>query len=694
MIYTDKCNRRIFDEHTNFQQYIWYRKNRHLSDYFTFETADLISPTGKKITSKSRPYINIGAGFDCETSRFNDSEISFVYIWQFSVGKLNFLCRDYNELSRFMSELSNLVLQIHGNATILIGDANINYEFSYFKKIFFENITKAFCKDKSHVCTFTIYNNLKFIEVLGVMGRNLATIAKNYNTVPKRKGDLDYDKIRNTHTHLDRKEILYCVNDVAILAQAIPALHKEYTLQGDNIPMTQTGIVRNAIKKAYCPNSAKKKNLMDAVNLLKGTEQEYKYFRRYLYSGGLTHSNFTYVGKTSHNVQCFDLTSAYPWALNAKTFPAGELIKTNDYRLALSHKHWIMEVTFHNLKSKSSHSTLSLHKCIKIQNEVTDNGRIYSAEYVKVLISEVDYQNIKAIYDFDGKGTQITNMWYFTKSARCPQPMLDVMNGWYIKKAILKPHSKDTPENEKDYLRLKQLINSIYGMLVTALYDTSIEIGDDDFNEVADDWENYSNTIFNMYIGYWCTAYVRQRLIQCISKYPNSILQYDTDSIYCLESDTELKAYVEEINGDIAKEIMKNCKESQLWDLGQWDDDGHYIDFMALGSKRYIGRKANGKIKITFAGASDTDIISEAKRTTTDIFDFIKDFNITQDMSTKTGAKHFKGIYSNDVTDYKGNTVYETSYGSTTVINVPFTAHLSKQFANLADSYNKAYAVI
>jgi hypothetical protein len=30
----------------------------------------LITRSGKKIVSKSKPYINIGAGFDCETSQF------------------------------------------------------------------------------------------------------------------------------------------------------------------------------------------------------------------------------------------------------------------------------------------------------------------------------------------------------------------------------------------------------------------------------------------------------------------------------------------------------------------------------------------------------------------------------------------------------------------------------------------------
>lgn len=697
MTYSDRLN--LSDDR---QCYVWYRPNRHISDFITFDMSDLLSSTGKKITKKSHTFVNVGSGFDCETSKIStDSNISVVYIWQFSIGKVTFLCRDINEITRFIKELSKMVYDLSDKATLLIGDANINYEFSYFKPLFYNNITQAFLKDTTHVCTFTLFNNLKFIEILGVFGRNLATIAKNYTRTQKRKGDLNYDKIRNSSTYMSRREILYSVNDVAIIAELLPIAHQLYTVKGDKIPMTQTGIVRQEIMKNYAPTKQAKNKIQDEMIKLIGTESEYKYFRRYGYSGGLTHSNFKYVGKKLNNIVCYDLTSAYPWALNAKNYPAGELIKCtckSEYKTALSHKHWYMDITLANLKSKSTHSTLSLHKCINISGEITDNGRIYSADYVRVLINEIDYSNICAIYDFDKSKSQVNDIWYFTKSCKAPQKMLDVMNDWYIKKTVLKPLTKDKHANDpdysnncKEYMRLKNLINSVYGMCVTQLYDKEIQIGDIDFEQIQCDWDSYNKTVFNPYIGYWCTAYVRQRLIQCISKFPDSIYQYDTDSIYCDATNTDLLDYVKEINNNVLTELFPRVKDKNLLDLGQWDCDGEYKHFLCLGSKRYIGEHDDGTYKITFAGAVDRDIKRISKRDNIDIFEYIKAFTIMADDSTKTGAFHSTDTDMYTVTDYKGNSINMNGYGCTTVINVPFTAVLSTHFSELRQTYLKAY---
>ena len=75
---------------------IWYNGE----NFQTVITSDtLINRSGKKIIKKSKPFINVGSGFDCETSQFADHRRynkktteyknalkSFVYIWQFSVG--------------------------------------------------------------------------------------------------------------------------------------------------------------------------------------------------------------------------------------------------------------------------------------------------------------------------------------------------------------------------------------------------------------------------------------------------------------------------------------------------------------------------------------------------------------------------------------------------------------------------------
>lgn len=690
---------------------IWYNGNNFQN---VFTPADCISKGNKKIVTKSKPYINIGAGFDCETSQYGVHDAScqtleeyrnalksYVYIWQFSVGSNIYLCRDYDLLDNFLCDLDSACDEAHQNATLIVWDANIKFEFSFFKRIFAKAITKVFAKSKTEIITFNYGKHIQFRECLGAFGQSLEALAKNYTTTQKLKGDLEYDKIRTPITPLTDSELQYCINDVAILSELTAYAHNTYTLKGDTIPLTQTGIVRNAIKKNLIGNNPRNAYRYYEQNKpLIGTQEQYYKFRKYVYSGGLTHSNFYYVGHVLHNITCKDLTSAYPWALNTQYFPAGELIQCHDkseYKNAFSHRHWFFRVTLYNVKSKSTHSTLSMHKVIHMTNAVIDNGRIYKADTINAYFTEIDWKNFCLIYDFEVKKSVIQEVYYFTKSARIPQKVLSVMNDWYKKKTLLKPlvskqhkHDPEYPERKKEYDRLKQLINSVYGMTVTALYLTDLKWNTEtkEIDETENDWDTTSNTLFNPWWGYYCTAYVRNRLIECISKYPDSIVQYDTDSIYCLP-DSELMAYIEEINDRVYKQAVKSIPVAECWDLGQWDDDGNYVDFIALGSKRYIGKYSDGSYKITFAGANEKDLLSEASKRHEDIMEYCKHININEKISTKLGAYHFEGAYTAPVTDYLGNTTYVTTYGGTTIKTVQFRAGLSHMFEVLQKEYER-----
>lgn len=691
------------------KKYVWYRDSRHISEYIRIESSDLINPTGKKITKKSNPILNIGSGFDCETSRTsNDSDISCVYIWQFSIGHYNFLCRDFKSIIRFTKELSNIVKAVHQNATLIVFDANIKYEWSYFKGMFMNHLTDIFAKSMSDVCSFTLFGNLKFSECLGVFGTSLENLAKTYTKTQKRKGDLDYNKIRNSNTYLSRKNVLYCVNDVVILSELTSVAHSMYTNKGLKIPLTQTGIVRQEVKHSMLSSRGSREKYISEVNALIGSYTEYKTFREFLYSGGLTHSNYQYVGLPITNngniaVKCKDLTSAYPWAMNAFSFPSGKLIHTNDIRFALKHKHYILKLTFANIESKSTHSTISEHKCVKLLNPVIDNGRVYKAEKLTIWVNEIDLSNIKAIYNYNKAECTVDVIYYFTDSKRCDSKMLKVMNSWYIKKTRLKPFTKDSHSNDcdfedncKEYMRLKQLINSCYGMLVTSLYFENIKLENNELITETISYDDAKQTIFNPYVGYWVTARVRQRLINIIAKFPDNIVQYDTDSLYYIPSQ-EIENEFNAVNNECYNNIIIHCKEKELHDLGQWDADGDYIEFCGYGSKRYCGKHSDGTYKITFAGANKKDILKECKRQNKNIFDYLKNFTIESDMSNKKGALHplksfESGYYS--VTDYKGNTTEQYITGYTTIVNVPFRASMSRNFETLRTTFKKGVHAI
>lgn len=678
---------------------IWYNG-------FNFQTdineSMLINTGNKKINSKSRPFINIGSGFDCETSQFARHENltplsqeyknalhSYVYIWQFSVGTDIYLCRNIDLFESFILQLDK-ACAVHPNAKLIIWDANLKFEWSFFKYILKKYVTRIFAKSKNDVITVDILSHLQFRECLGAFGNSLDAIAKNHCTTQKLKGDLDYDLIRTPETPLTEQELQYCINDVAILSELTEYAHSEYTLKGDKIPLTQTGIVRNAIKKNYCATDFQQKKLYAENKPLIGTKSQYNEYRKYVYSGGLTHSNFKYVGKIINDVHCYDLTSAYPWALNTQNYPSGDMITTenpDEFKNAFSHKHWFMKITVKDVQSKSTHSTVSIHKVLNAVNPVIDNGRIYSADYITAYFTEIDWLNFKAIYTFS-KQSQIHSVTYFTKSTRVPKQILEVMNDWYKKKTIIKQRGTHDGKDKKIYKRLKQLINSVYGMTVTALFEMSHEWSDEleEIAESINEWDTVSNTVFNPWFGYYCTAYVRARLIEMISRFPDSIVQYDTDSIYCLPN-ADLDKYIEMVNARTRASCIKTIKEQECWDLGEWDNDGDYTRFICLGSKRYVGEHPDGTVKITFAGANADDMIKFAKEQNMDILEYSKSFNIEENISNKKGAFHFSDTYSEVVTDYMGNTYYCTTHGGTTVKTVPFKASLSHMFEILQKAY-------
>lgn len=700
---------------------VWYTENTALDDTDIMSSDIVSTSTSKK--SRATKYINCGAGFDCETSRpeyitkprdnnktalarYKDSLYSYVYIWQFAVGKTIYLCREYSLINSFLHKLNALCDAKGDKCQLIVWIANINYEFTYFEHEFLDNIHDVFAKGEHHVCSFDYGEHLHFAECLGVFGYSLENIAELHCTTKKLKGDLDYSLPRHALTPLTEQELHYCINDVAILSELTAHAHAEYTLQGKKIPLTATGIVRNEIKRAYMKKSFSKIKQLEQDNLkLIGTQAQYKTFRRYLYSGGLTHSNFAYVGKVLNNITCYDLTSAYPWALNSKVnYPSGELKHCDIYpRETLikflqgnrsKAKHIIAKIKINGICSKSTHSIISCHKTTETVNAVIDNGRIYKAESVTLWVNEIDFANICKIYK--SKSWELIDLYYFTASKPVDKEMLSTMNSWYIKKAILKEqmktmdkHSTEYKQCKKDYDELKKKINSVYGMTVTELYEMNYELlATGEIKATQQSWDDYNKTMFNPYIGYWCTSYVRQRLVNVIAEFPEYVVQYDTDSIYCLPNKF-LDERIKEINTEIADEIKSRpcCKDEHTHDLGAWDFDGFFTEYLPMGAKRYAGKKQDGTFKIVFAGAPIDMLQTAVKKSGT--LKTLLDISITDDISTKKGAYNvYNTEHTATYTDYTGISYTMTCYGCKTIINVDFNATLSHTYSAMQKLYS------
>ena len=411
------------------------------------------------------------------------------------------------------------------------------------------------------------------------------------------------------------------------------------------------------------------------------------------YQGGFTHANKKYLGRFLNNVKSFDLTSAYPSVILVKRFVL-EYNKECTFRNDI-HDIWhmspyykkrnygyIMKVKFTNLRTKYNISTLSYSKCESIiwdknnkikysqdnmdtSHEYIDNGRILKCHECVMTISDIDYDNINMMYEYDDMYIEEAFAGLYTN---LPTTVIIATAKFYEAKSKLKKIKKDienhvekkdglyTEEDlikaEQDLKYAKQLLNSIYG--VTAMDYWKYE--EDDYNE-EDGFIKFSEDLKNKRLPYsfaiagQITAYVRQQIFNAILKIgPDSFVYADTDSIkFLISKCSNYEKIFDKINHKMKRELgkalakyndeFKHCGiDLNNWSElpNQFDDDGTYKHFKTLGAKRYIvikevidkkTGKCNEKFECTCAGVPKKDLAKELQRFGNNAKDWFKAFN-------------------------------------------------------------------
>ena len=132
----------------------------------------------------------------------------------------------------------------------------------------------------------------------------------------------------------------------------------------------------------------------------------------------------------------------------------------------------------------------------------------------------------------------------------------------YITKSKLKIAGMS---NTLEYYDSKRNVNTYYGVLATRpsdMYDEFINGIFEPSKEFSYNEMRY-NTWLNPYIAFWCTAYARQILMYFISKHPDLIVQYDTDSLYYITKNGEpLKQEIEKYNTHITAKNERKFKNN------------------------------------------------------------------------------------------------------------------------------------
>ena len=139
-------------------------------------------------------YFRIGSGFDCETT-ITPKRYAYVYIWQFSINSTVFTGRSCGSFEEFLKILDGTLQllhrkKVHGKIKnyprLLVFDANMGYEWAFFKSVFGRVGIKAlFSKDERHPLSISVGECLQFRECLGVFGYSLENVAEMHTKTQK-----------------------------------------------------------------------------------------------------------------------------------------------------------------------------------------------------------------------------------------------------------------------------------------------------------------------------------------------------------------------------------------------------------------------------------------------------------------------------------------------------------------------------
>lgn len=337
------------------------------------------------------------------------------------------------------------------------------------------------------------------------------------------------------------------------------------------------------------------------------------------FMGGYTHSNAVHTDIVLDNVCSKDISSSYPTVMCLEKYPMTyfeETIPCDDY---FNNDNYSYIITFdvEHLRSKRWNTWLSFSKCTKIKGYSLDNGRVLKADFVQLSLTNVDYEMFQLCYDFEN-----LNIIDFRVSSN------DYLSPTFVKYILELYGNKTTlkgiEEQEPLYMKSKQYVNSMYGMMVTKNITDTIEFEEDRwkkellnensfYTKIASEKKKLSKTFGAFQFGVWVTAYARRNLWQGILALDYNVVYCDTDSIKYIDCDSN---FFNEYNEKIAERENeradmlgipreKFCPKDRngvSHRLGIFDDDGQYQKFKTLGAKKYCYVDNDNKLHMTVSG--------------------------------------------------------------------------------------------
>lgn len=568
----------------------------------------------KRKKSDKTLFRNCMCAFDIETTYLDDVEQSIMYIWQFAVMDLRngniWYCfgRTWEQFTKLLDNF------YHEGITVLVWVHNLSYEFQFMRhwlpfqkdKIFALKSRKVVRADIDGVQFRCSY--IQTSKSLDAFTRDMGVVHQKLSGV-----EFDYSKKRYPWTEMTAEELQYCCNDVVGLLEAMRVRMRMENDTLYSLPLTSTGYVRRLAKEAMRKfNHKQLQAMMCDVDVYKLLRLEFR--------GGDTHANRYHVNKILENVASYDRASSYPDVMLNYRFPMsaftprmitdiGELEKKCQIRDCC----FIAVFTITNLQQRDIYygaPYLSLDKAVEISGQVVDNGRILSANKAVYVFNDIDWKIVKSEYVGEVEISQV----YIAKYGYLPQAFRDLVIDLFHKKTSL----KNVDGQELNYMRSKELINSLYGMCAQNPVKPDVIYMDEpdqaftleDIVDIGEKLEKYNKKAFLLYAwGCWVTAWARLKLKEMINIVGDNFVYCDTDSVKFLVRDDykRIVARIEEYNQGLKELSISNKgyaddKKGITHYLGVYEYEETYKQFKTLGAKKYAYTRQDGTFKITIAG--------------------------------------------------------------------------------------------
>ena len=556
-------------------------------------------------TSSKNGYATEYMTFDIETSNIdnNGGKYGVMYHWQACICGLVCFGRTWQQFITFMYWI-RIAMNLEDNKRLVIYVHNLSFEFHFLYD--FLVYDSVFALD-SHKVVRAAAGYFEFRCSYLLTNMSLAKFIENSEGCTHAKGidDLDYRKLRTPKTVLTPRENGYCYNDVYGLWEAV-----RYRLQHDSlasIPLTSTGYVRRECRQAMRKNRKNRERFLEWQIDVKLYSLIKKIFR-----GGNTASNRYLADQILVNVGSYDLSSAYPFAMVAYKYPTKFLeydIDTLAEYDELVKKGYAVIGTYRfdgiEIKKNTPIAYIPYSKCSAISSDaVIYNGRILSASWLVISLTEIDMSIILEEYSYAEVACTDT---YISIKEYLPEEFIDVVFSYFDKKSRL----KGKKDFDYEYMKSKNKLNSLYGMIATDIIRDEISFSDGEFEKTSPDIEEalekyyYSlNSFLTYQWGMYVTAYTR-RLLE------DGLKACGLDAVYC---DTDSVKFVGDHQKDfeiINKRIREYCIEhnrkhsieidGKLYEMGIYDHDADYDRFITLGAKKYAYEDDSG-VHVTVAG--------------------------------------------------------------------------------------------